>query len=359
MSWRRSFLWDNVSICIVSSDVLEFSQIWCILSYYFFQLSSFSSNPSSFGIPVNLIFAHLMMSPGSHRTDSFSYFFFYSSLTELFQSIYVFSDNWFYLLFGLICCSCTLLHFSFCLLNSSDSEFLLVLFKDFYLFIKFLILFSCPDFTELCFCVYLELTEFLQKSSFEFFISYTALCAFEFSYRGLLLYFGGDVFTWYFMLFEALHCCFHTWTSICSNLCHFMVGHNLLWFYLNLGFSPTLYGCTCSIFLLLFVSEFLIFYIFSGSYKSPVYYWKLLPPSPEGGATANGCSLSLAHKSQPFFFFLRGLPVYWTLLLQLCSELNIRRQTQSVGKFELGPWSTGDTFVAGEVLPVAHRWDFY
>ena len=41
----------------------------------------------------------------------------------------------------------------------------------------------------------------------------------------------------------------------------------------------------------------------SGSYKSPVYYWKLLPPSPEGRATANGCSLSLAHNSQPFFFF--------------------------------------------------------
>lgn len=124
------------------------------------------------------------MSPGSYRMHSFS-FFFCSSLTELFQTIHLFSDHWFYLLFGLICHSCTLLHFSFCLLNSSDSEFLLVLFKIF-LSIKFLILFSCPDLTELCFCVYFVLIEFLQRSYFEFFISYTALSAFEFSYRGLL-----------------------------------------------------------------------------------------------------------------------------------------------------------------------------
>ena len=81
------------------------------------------------------------------------------------------------------------------------------------------------------------------------------------------------------------------------------MGHNLLWFYLNLGLSPNLYGCTCSIFLLLFVSEFLIFYIFPGCYKSPVYYWEPLPPSPEDGAAANGYSLSLAHNSQPFWFF--------------------------------------------------------
>ena len=299
------------------------------------------------------------MSPGSYRTDSFSYCF-YSSLTELFQSIYVFSDNWFYLLFGLICCSCTLLHFSFCLLNSSDSEFLLVLFKDFYLFIKFLILFSCPDFTELCFFVYLELTEFLQKSYFEFFISYTALCAFEFSYGGLLLYFGGDVFTWYFMFLEALHCCFLTWTSTCSNLCHFMVGHNLLWFYLNLGFSPTLYGCTCSIFLLLFVSEFLIYIsLVLTSHQSTTGNFFLPPQKVVLQLMVVVYLLPIIPSHFFFFFLLRGLPFYWTLLLQLCSELNIRRQTQSVGKFELGPWSTGDTFVAGEVLPVAHRWDFY
>lgn len=54
------------------------------------------------------------------------------------------------------------------------------------------------------------------------------------------------------------------------------------------------------------------------------------------------------------FFFLRELSVYWTLLLQLCSELNIRSQVQSVGKFEFGPWSIGDTYAGGEVLPVAH-----
>ena len=129
------------------------------------------------------------MSPGSYRMHSFS-FFFYSSLTELFQSIYLFSDHWFYLLFGLICHSCTLLHFSFCLLNSSDSEFLLVLFKDLYLFIKFLILFSCPYFTELCL-----LRAHWGSSEELFWILYSLYCTvcFEFSYSGLL-YFCGCVY---------------------------------------------------------------------------------------------------------------------------------------------------------------------
>ena len=52
-----------------------------------------------------------------------------------------------------------------------------------------------PDFIELCFCVFLEFIEFLQKSYFEFFISYIAkLHAFEFRYGGLLLSFAGDMF---------------------------------------------------------------------------------------------------------------------------------------------------------------------
>ena len=51
---------------------------------------------------------------------------------------------------------------------------------------------------------------------------------------------------------------------------------------------------------------------------------------------------------------LPGGPPRRTLLLQLCSELNIRSQVQSVGKFEFGSWSIGDIHAGGEVLPVAH-----
>ena len=145
------------------------------------------------------------------------------------------------------------------------------------------------------------------------------------------------VFTWHFRFPEALHCCFHIWTSTCSNLCHFLMGHNLLWFYLNLGLSPTLYGCTCFIFLLLFVSEFLIFYIFSGCYKSPVYYWKPLPPSPEDGAAANGYSLSLAHNSQPFwFFFFEG--TFCLLDLAVAAVLWIKHQEPGAKCGEVWVW---------------------
>lgn len=123
---------------------------------------------------------------------------------------------------------------------------------------------------------------------------------------------------------------------------------------LKSGLSPTLYGCTRSIFSLLFVSEFLIFYIFSGSYKSPVYYWKPLSPSPEDGAAANGYSLSLAQNSQPFWGFFWGDFLFTGPCFCSCA-LN----QEWMGKFEFGPWSTGDTYAAGKVLPVAHGWDFY
>lgn len=161
-----------------------------------------------------------------------------------------------------------------------------------------------------------------------------------------------------FTFLEALHCYFHIWTSTCSNLCHFLMGHNLLWFYLNLGFLQPCMD-VLALHLYFFLYQNLIFYIFFGSYKSPVYYWKPLFSSQTMVLQLMVGGLSLAQNSHPFwvFFFLRGLPVYWTMLLQLCSELNIRSQMQRMGKFEFGPWSTGDNYAAGKVLPVAHGWD--
>lgn len=85
------------------------------------------------------------------------------------------------------------------------------IFYGFYLFSKVF-----PDITELSFWVFWKLTEYLQNSYFELFISQLAIfCCLELACVVFDIFWWWHIFLIYLFLFffVVLHCCFHIWSS--------------------------------------------------------------------------------------------------------------------------------------------------